>query len=232
MPAVAPCRRSWSSIWAARWGRLPTSACKSPQGSRQVLTKSAQDDDVRYAWELLSMSSRSFTLAAASDTRLRTALGTWLGTLLGAWVGATLGSCMGTSAGVHERANGAPEAETTPRLVPKRTPRLTCQMDPRGVPSKESRLILLNGDSRCAPRMVLGSTLRLVLGKDHHFPSAPRSVLGSEPRLVLGTPRLVFGTTSRLVPTGDYHLAPRLVLGSAPRLALQKGHPLTAGRIW
>jgi hypothetical protein len=105
MPTVAPCFRSWSSIWAARRGRWPTSACKSPRGSRQVLTKSAQDGDVRYAWELLSMSSRSLALVTASDARRGTALGTMLGTWSGVWLGATLGSWLGTSVEVHERAN-------------------------------------------------------------------------------------------------------------------------------
>jgi hypothetical protein len=174
MPTVAPCRRSWSSIWAARWGRWPTSACKSPRGSRQVLTKSAQDGDVRYAWELLSMSSRSLALATASDARLGTALGTILGTWSGVWLGATLGSWLGTSFRVHERANARrgkpvletaagygpePGAEATPGLVPNGTPRVTCPLDPRGVPSRESRLNFSNGGSRGAPRIFLGLTL-------------------------------------------------------------------------
>jgi hypothetical protein len=130
----------------------------------------------------------------------------------------------------------APGAEATLWWVPKWTRRVTCQLDPRGVPSMESRLIYSDGDSRCVPRILLGSTLHLVLGQYHNFPSAPRavlgtaprsvlgsaprSVLGSAPRLVFGTPRLVFEISSRLVPTGDSHLAPRLVLGSEPRLAL------------
>jgi hypothetical protein len=113
MPTVAPCRRSWSSIWSARWGGWPTSACKSPRGSRQVLTKAAQDGDVRYARELLSMSSRSVTLAVASDARLGIVLGIFFGDRSGVWLGATLGSWLGTSVGVHDSASARREETGT-----------------------------------------------------------------------------------------------------------------------
>jgi hypothetical protein len=97
------------SLKAQQAGRRPcTGDCPFPlpvDGPRQVLTKAAQDGDARYARELLSMSSRSVTLAVASDARLGIVLGIISGDWSGVWLRATLGSWLGTSVGIHDSAS-------------------------------------------------------------------------------------------------------------------------------